>query len=143
MLFFAAVVLLGLPVDDWVLVDSVDTIELNHVVRYSRESDDIQPVFSQYIFWDRCTCNHEGCRGHRVVAWRDARRFTDAPSKIKGRWNLIFSEDGRLRHVRAAYFRETIRQTTAHLGVPTVTVDPERIDRVVHSGDDRRELTKP
>jgi hypothetical protein len=138
MLFLVMLLVCGLPTSDTVLTEEVDVIELNHFVVYSPEKDEVVRRFSQFIFWDDCRCKQDGCCGRRVVAWRLAENIRNFPSKVGSQYRMIFRDKNKLRDIRAPLFRETIIQATENLPVPSMTMDPERIDRRVHK--DRKEL---
>lgn len=103
---------------DAVLRDSVDVIERN-----SFYDDCGRRVFVQWIFWSYC----HG-RLH-VTAWRldkDDASFQDNPPR------LVWTEDNRIREVRAASWRETWTQW-----------DPELSEREILPVDRRKGLSKP
>lgn len=103
----ATMMLTAAPPED-VARDRCDIIELNHYY-----NGDGHPVFSQWIFW-----RWEG-RAFRVLAWRMARK-NRLPERQGDSWRLLWHDEGRLRQIEAAEFRQTWTQW-----------DPELHDRRV------------
>jgi hypothetical protein len=126
--FTAAVLLLGtVPHDTGILRDRADCIEVN-----SFHDDEARLVFTQAMFLDWCKCRHH------VADWRLVKNRSDAPQANivvrrdyqAGGYITIWDDNGKIREVRAATYRETFSQT-----------DPELADRDHHPLDRRRKLS--
>ena len=82
--------------------DTVDLLEVNHIFDHKGE-----PYFDQIIFWD-----WTGDR-YAVVAWRQAKTSDQWPHWNFGskRYVTVWSDDGTIRKVTAAAYRETFTQS--------------------------------
>ncbi|MGV3483855.1 MAG: hypothetical protein ACO1RT_05515 [Planctomycetaceae bacterium] len=115
----------GLASRDIVVNQRVDLIELNHFI-----DQEGREVFRQVLFYDWSDAH----RRYVVRAWRVVKAESQLPRR---RWSppgylCVWLDDGVLREVSAASFRETWSQT-----------DPERENRKLVPENNRIPLAQP
>ena len=94
MTLLATILLATVPHEGHIVRETVDCIERNHYY-----DGDGKPVFTQFVFWDWKDGRHE------VAAWRlEKDEFRFHPPIV------TWTDEGRLRQVRGAYWRETWTQ---------------------------------
>lgn len=112
---------------DAVIRDRCDLVEVNHFY-----DENGRHVFDQLIFYDYGEL--DGAPHLHIRAWRLIKSPTQWPVRDRrgGGHVSIFQDGELLRHVRAGSFRETWSQH-----------DPELLERVHLSPQDRREFFRP
>lgn len=101
--------------------DRVDLVEVNHFY-----DDNGRLVFDQVLFYDWC----DEAGRFQVRAWRLLKLRSQWPVRdARGGYTCTWHDGEKLRHVRAAAFRETWGQH-----------DPELIERAALPREHRREL---
>jgi len=111
---------------DGMLIDDVDTIELNRVFGDWNEKGVPRETLKQFIAWE---WNYKEGR-HQVVWWKLVKPHERVEADSTG-WRLRFNDCGKLREIRARAYKETF---TMH--------DREIEDRNILPVDERRQLTK-
>lgn len=86
MIFLLALITLEPP------TTTVDLIEVNHY--YSQPIQE-KPTFVQLIFWDWTGKRND------VVAWKMTHKGSPMPTRLNGKWIVIFKHEGRLMRVIA------------------------------------------
>jgi hypothetical protein len=119
------VAFLGSNPAEYILVDRVDLIELNH---YYDEHG--RHVFDQTIYYDWCPIQGR----YNVRTWRLVKTPSQLPWRDahSGRYTAIWHDGGVVRKVTADFMRETWTQ-----------YDPELVEQEYLPKDMRRDLSKP
>jgi len=119
--FLVVILSMGEGPDREVLRDSVDVVELNHFY-----DDEGKPVFDQLIFY-----RWEPAGFHRLIDYRLVKSRECLPQRQQHGWFSLWWDEGELRRVDAASYRETWTQ-----------YDPELVDRENHPKGSRPGLRK-